>query len=251
MRKNVVPIIAGVFGSLALAVSASADFTGFQAVLKRTFDTADSNFGEDVGLVDVWNVYALFNDPDDRYVATFVLLPDFPTMMHSSDLFEAFDGKGGGFWNNVEVPPGNTPQSAGFIYNLDRPGFDNDTYITIGLKAGFPDDPGDPDDGDRASFDPEGEGFFNASGILSGSGILSDEFAFFTIPEAPQAAPVDGRVLVLQVAVLTGEHASGLWNVQWGNVGPNPGGGQTTRQWTTVPAPGALALLGLAGLAGA
>ncbi|MEE9297107.1 MAG: PEP-CTERM sorting domain-containing protein [Phycisphaerae bacterium] len=241
MRKNVLLITAGVFGSLA--VSASADFTRFQTEFKRSFDTALSNFGEDVGIVDIWNLYALFNDPDDVYTATFVV-PD-TSMIHSSDLFKPFDGLGGGFWNNVTAPPGNTPQPAGFVYDLDRPGFDNDTFLTIGLKAGF--------EGDQAAdFDPEGEGRLNASGIMSDSGELSEDFAYFTIPEAPQAAQVGGRVLVLQIAVLQGEHASGIWNVQWGNLGPGPGGGQASGvQWTTVPAPGALALLGLAGLAGA
>ena len=37
---NRLGITAGVFGSLALAVSASADFTGWQVELQGTYDTA-------------------------------------------------------------------------------------------------------------------------------------------------------------------------------------------------------------------
>ncbi len=99
MRKNVLLITAGVFGSLALAVSASADFTGFQTEMKGTYDTAGAFGGPDVGLVDVWNLYALFNDPNDSMAGIFALAadPNFGEIIHSSDLNEAFDGLGGGF----------------------------------------------------------------------------------------------------------------------------------------------------------
>ena len=56
-------------------------------------------------------------------------------MTHSSDLFVAFDGKGGGYWN-VDGSLNNIPQPAGAFYDLFSASFDADTYLTIGLKAG-------------------------------------------------------------------------------------------------------------------
>jgi MYXO-CTERM domain-containing protein len=77
-------------------------------------------------------------------------------------------------------------------------------------------------------------------------------FSYFATPDDAQTYPVDGRLLVFQVAVLQGEHASGVWNIKWGTINPPAGGALQVRiEWTTVPAPGAMALLGLAGLAGA
>ena len=244
MRKNVLPITAGVLGSLALAVSASADFTGFQLESKGQYDTYGAFGGPDVGLVDVWNLYALFNDPDDRYNATFVQAGDpvYNNMIHSSDLNAPFDGLGGGFWNWAFGA--NTPLFNGPTYNLDPPAADADTYLTIGLKSGT-----FPDGGDSAAFAPGSFDVLEQSGILNGSGVINDSFAYFVKPVHAQGAPVDGRVLVLQVAVLRGENASGVWNIQWVNVGDGDVG-QARLEWTTVPAPGALALLGLAGLAG-
>ena len=81
-------------------------------------------------------------------------------------------------------------------------------------------------------------------------GAIDVDFAYAATPDDIQTYPVDGRVLVLHVAVLRGEHASGVWNIRWGNIGLD-GGGIESFEWTTVPAPGALALLGLAGLTGA
>ena len=243
MRKNVFLITAGVFGSLALAVSASADFTGWQTQMKGTYDTADAFGGPNVGLVDVWNLYLLFNDPFDTLNAIFVNTddPNHNDMRHSSDLVIPFDGVGGGYWNWALGL--NTPIPAGGLYNLDPAAADADTYLTIGLKSGT-------FDVDAAFFAPGSEAALVASGILNGSGILDEPFAYAATPDDAQSFPVEGRLLVLQVAVRTGEHASGIWNIQWGN-SPSGEMHQVRFEWTTVPAPGAMALLGLAGLAGA
>ncbi len=249
MRKNVLPITAGVLGSLALAlaVSASADFTGWQLQFKGSYDTSEAFGGPDVGLVDVWNLYLNFDDPNDRFNSVFVLADDpvYNSMIHSSDLASPFDGLGEGFWNWQFG--GNTPLDADGVYVIDPAAGNADTFLTIGLKAGtFVD--GD----DAAIFPPGSEPVLIASGILNGSGIITDDFAFAAIPDAPQTHPdANGQVLVLQIAVLRGQHASGIWNIQWGNTDPKIPTQQARFQWTTVPAPGALALLGLAGLAGA
>ena len=244
MRKNVLPITAGVLGSLALAVSASADFTGFKMVNKGQYDTANAFFGPDVGVVDVWNLYLTFDNPFDTLNSIFVVTAEpFTSMVHSSDLKDKFDGLGGGFWNWSFGA--NTALSLGAVYGLDPAAANADTYISIGLKSGT-----FPDGGDAAFFAPGDEARLKESLILEGSGSINELFAYAATPNDPQSFPVDGQILVLQVAVLKGQHASGIWNIQWGTVG-GQGPIQTRFQWTTVPAPGALALLGLAGLAGA
>ena len=249
MRKNVLPITAGVVGALVLSVSTSADFVGWQTEMKGTYDTANSNFGPDVGLVDVWDLFLLFDNPLDTLNAIFAVQdPAFNTMIHSSDLNTPFDGAGGGFWNNLDDPPGNRPQEGGSLYNQDPDGFDNDTFLTIGKKPGF-------EDIDEAAFSTGAEELLNDSGIMNGTGVMIPEpgdpptnFSYFATPLDEQTFPVDGRVLVFQVAVLTGQHASGVWNIKWGTVGPGVGGDLQLRiEWTTVPTPGAMALLVLAG----
>ena len=241
MRKNVLPITAGVLGSLALAVSASADFTGWKMVNKGQYDTAKAFGGPNVGVVDVWNLYLNFDNPNDTLNSIFVVSAEpFTSMVHSSDLKDKFDGLGGGFWN---WSFGSNRPLIGAFYDLDPAAASADTYITIGVKSASV-------ALDAAFFAPGGSDILNASGILNGSGSINELFAYNATPDDPQSFPVDGQILVLQIAVLKGQHASGIWNIQWGTVG-GQGPIQDRFQWTTVPAPGALALLGLAGLAGA
>ena len=241
MRKNALPVTAGVLGSLALAVSASADFTGLVAEMKGSFDTATDPYGPNVGVVDVWNLFATFDDPNDSMIGLLVLAddPNSGDMIHSSDLAVPFDGLGGGFYNwslgtNTALPAGNT-------YNLNPAAADADTYLSIGFKAGTAGT-------DAAFFGPGHEAVLNASGIMNGSGSITEDFTYVATDDDAQTDPIDGRVLVMNIAVLSGEHASGIWNVHWHGVGD--GGTAAGVQWTTIPAPGALALLGLAGLAG-
>ena len=244
MRKNVLPITAGVLGSLALAVSASADFTGWKMLHKGQYDTALAFGGPNVGEVDVWNLYLNFDDPNDTLNSIFVVTAEpFTSMEHSSDLNAKFDGKGGGFWNWTFA--GNQPLDSDGIYGADPNAGDADTYISIGLKSGT-----FPAGGDAAFFAPGSEAILVNSGILNGSGSINELFGFNATADDAQSFPVDGQIFVLQVAVLKGQHASGIWNIQWGTVG-GQGPIQTRFQWTTIPAPGAMALLGLAGLAGA
>ncbi|MCZ6444810.1 MAG: hypothetical protein O6758_01355, partial [Planctomycetota bacterium] len=78
-----------------------------------------------------------------------------------------------------------------------------------------------------------------------------DNAAVITIPPAPYGAPdANGRVLIGQFNVADGEHIQGFANIQWGIAGVQGGGDVTGVFFTSIPTPGALALLGLAGLAG-
>ncbi len=197
MRKNVLPITAGVLGSLALAVSASADFTGWKMVNKGQYDTAKAFGGPNVGVVDVWNLYLNFDNPNDTLNSIFVVSAEpFTSMVHSSDLKDKFDGLGGGFWN---WSFGSNRPLIGAFYDLDPAAASADTYITIGVKSASV-------ALDAAFFAPGSEGILVDSGILNGSGVINEDFADAATPADIQVYPMDGRVLVLQVAVLRGEN---------------------------------------------
>jgi len=84
---------------------------------------------------------------------------------------------------------------------------------------------------------------FNAGGNIS-----TDNGSWYSTPDQPNVLAVDGRVLIMQLTVADDDHAYGVVNMQ--------GKDANLDNWTasgvefdTVPAPGALALLGLAGLA--
>lgn len=249
MRERALPITAGTFASLALAVSASADFTNFDVVDEGLYNTADADFGgPDVGMVNVWSIYAVFDNEFDSITAIFVLeddpnFPDATSMTHTS---LAADGKspGGGFWNWNAGD--DTSLSTGFPFDDDPDAALADTYLTIGLRSGSY-----VDGGDAASFVPGSAAVLADSGILDGTGSITEDFVYIALPDHEQSFPdKDGRVLVLSIATFQGEHASGSWNLQWVNTEAGGGGDVAGAEWTTIPAPGALALLGLAGLAG-
>ncbi len=248
MRESMLPIAAGVMGSLALTIAASADFTNFDVVDEGLYNTADAAFdGPNVGMVNVWSIYAVFDNAFDSITSIFVLAddPNFPDATSMTHTSLAADGKspGGGFWN--WTAGGDTSLSTGFPYDDDPAAALADTYLTIGLRSGSY-----ADGGDAAAFIPGSAGVLADSGILSGTGSITEDFVYFALPDNDQSFPdKDGRVLVLSIATLAGEHASGSYNIQWANTEGGGAGYVAGAGWTTVPAPGALALLGLAGLA--
>ncbi|MCH8164506.1 MAG: hypothetical protein IH889_02750, partial [Planctomycetes bacterium] len=136
--------------------------------------------------------------------------------------------------------------AAGWGFNPT--GLTHDTYMTIGNVAGYT--PAiDPRTGDPYIFgwapSPNPDW-----GDIPPNWVI-DSGAIFTIPPAPYGAPDGaGRVLVGQFNVADGEHIQGFANIQWGIAGVQGGGSETNIFFTSIPTPGALALLGLAGLAG-
>lgn len=84
---------------------------------------------------------------------------------------------------------------------------------------------------------------FNAGGA-----IMTNNGSWFATPDDAQVYEVDGKVLIGQFTVADGEGVSGTINMQ----GKNADGSNwsaTDVNFSTVPAPGAFALLGLAGIA--
>jgi hypothetical protein len=84
---------------------------------------------------------------------------------------------------------------------------------------------------------------FNAGGA-----IMTSNGSWFATPDDAQVQEIDGKVLIGQFTVADGEGVSGTINMQ----GFNADGTvwiASDISFNTVPAPGALALLGLAGIA--
>ena len=253
MKKSVVPAIAGVFGVCMFVNTASADFVMLTVELfADNWNSADAEFpgpNPNVeGIRDVWRIYAHFDDPMDRMTAIGVALDGTPMtvenvlvdgMTRGTGLYEALFGG---------APDGGGPTAGNTTgWMLNPTGLTFDTYLTINNVSGYtPID--DPKTGDPFIF---GWGLTPPPEWGEGTNWVIDNAALVTIPPAPYGAPDGaGRVLVGQFNVADGEHIQGFANIQWGIAGVQGGGFVTDVFFTSIPTPGALALLGLAGLAG-
>jgi hypothetical protein len=167
-----------------------------------------------------WRIYADFDSPDDFLVSVFGS-PDNPMSVSSSD---------GMFFNSAVANSLTAPMP------LTPAIWSNqwDTYVTIGLDTAI---------GDATGTSP---GFETEVGGLMGDFTTSNA-AWFITPVDPQgdAGNYAGNdVLIAQFVTADTAYAMGTVSLQF------EGGVQALDQTFATPAPGALALLGLAGLAG-
>ncbi len=245
MKKSVVAAIAGVCGVCMFANTASADFVMLTVELfADNWDTADAEFdGNLMGIRDVYRVYAHFDDPNDRMTAIGVALDATPMTVENVLLDRT---PGSGLYIAFGTIDG--PVSDGDVgWVINPTGVTHDTYLTIGNAAGYT-PVIDPKTGDPFIF---GWGLTFPPDWAEGTDWVIDNAAVIPIPPAPYGAPDGaGRVLIGQFNVADGEHIQGWANIQWGIAGVQGGGFVTEVFFTSIPTPGALALLGLAGLAG-
>jgi len=110
------------------------------------------------------------------------------------------------------------------------PSLEYDSWVTIGLT--------DMDDNALSQQGVDFSGFGNEVTTSNGS--------WYVTPDDAQGEEVGGRVLIAQLTVSSGDSLYGNLNFQ-GKLADGSNWGATD-QW--LPAPGALALLGLAGIAG-
>ena len=135
-----------------------------------------------------------------------------------------------GFYQNAFG--GNTPPNPALIGVF--PSLANDSFVTIGRLT----------DVDNAML----EIGIDWTGFEAGGAISTDNGSWFATPDDAQVYEDGGRVAIGQFTVALGDHVYGTLNLQGKNA--------DLSNWTatginfdTVPAPGALALLGLAGIA--
>ena len=230
MRKNVFPITAGVFGSLAFASmgsllvadTASADLTDV-SIEASPFQHPDG------AAWDTWRVVAHFDNLKDQIAA--VVGPLF------------FFTGGGDMYNQAafpNLPPNDFPSAAigGEAY---------DSYVTIGATD-FP---------HNVQFTPDFLGDWGGEpppiSVIKGSSFSESDGRWFFVGEPPEVGNWGGNVVIAQFTVLQGVgfHLEG--NIGWlpADGPPGPDIQLTPFVVDNIPAPGALALLGLAGLTGA
>ena len=233
-------------GSLCLAGASQAAVTGIEFDDGTNVDIAGTSYTS-------YSLYAMSDDPTDVVTALSGLGTEIGVnaAYWSNDVNSELDGAGSGFYNNVLG--GNLPASQELL-TVD-PNLEYDTFLTIGEA------PGDFSqvDGPTAQFAPD-TGLDMASAgpnIMSGPGVSGGQGdglgALFITPADEAGIPDDdGRVLIGRFTVQAGEHVSAGFNVDWNDfqgVGLGDGAGSGYFTATTIPAPGALALLGVAGLA--
>jgi len=207
--------LAGVAGSLAVAGAVSAGFTGLELVedFRGPGGVWDANGYGGAGLT-TYRLYANFDGLGDDGVLAVFGQPGDPALVESTD---------GAFHND---PLG------GLLAPLDLTGvgiWSNqwDTYVTIGATT---------QTGNATGLSP---GFATATNSL-GTNWSNDNAGWFVTPDDAQS--IGTHVFIAQFVVAAGEGVSGKVNI-------------LTRENETIkglmfPAPGALALLGLAGMTG-
>jgi hypothetical protein len=212
--KFMVPFVA----AAAVAATASAGFTGFS--------TSNSVQGD--GKV-VSSVFACFDGGSDTLLNVFQIA-------YTGGVGTSGFGAGN-FWHADFANGVAYSQLAGSWNPTFTPGFGPgaDSFVTIGGGPGF---------ANSTAGDPSFGAAFNTSGLVAGAGWFNSN------PTNLQGANVGGKTLIGQFVVDAGKG----WFV-FAKVGFNAGLGTPTvfgdGTFTIgVPAPGAIALLGLAGLAG-
>ena len=217
MKIKALSLLAGVGAPLIMTAVSDAGFVGLKTTMK------DNPFG-----LLVVNVYAIFDRPGEDAMVAVAGTPQNPLNVVV---------EGGVFYNS---PFGNDhAPSPGFI--LVFPSLAFDTFVSIGKKTSA---------GDTTLITP---GF--PAGI-AGSVFTTDSSGWAVTPFSPQANPFDpvnsfpgtGQILIAQFSTADGTEIHGTLLLKFISNGVQ--GVQAYVGFTSIPAPGALALLGVAGLIG-
>jgi len=216
-------IFAGTVGGLALAGTATAGLNSLSYDL----------IGE--GLVDGTYTVRLYADVDagDRLDAVY-------GNSDSGFMISMLDGAST-YQNTLYGGP--TSQNINSAFFSVFPSLEWDSYVTIGCLYS-----------DGTPFDNNALQNIGIdwAGFEAGGDVASDNGTWFITPADPQGGELGGRVLIAQFTMYSG---SGEYDMAFtaGFQGKDAGGTTWSGQgdiMIAVPAPGALALLGLAGIAG-
>jgi len=221
MKMKTLAMLAGVGAPLIATASAPAGFLGITVVGKAN----------EFGLI-VCNVYANFDTPGDIFQAV--------AGTDAAPMLIQVEG-GGNFYNHAF----GTDRAPGSALIAAFPILAYDTFVTIGIKqTGVVDDalvitPGFP------------------VGI-TGTSLSTNESGWAVTPIDPQGDPFNqnyvagnGSILIGQFSTADGTGISGTMLVQYVPFGGDGQAVQSIVSFFHVPTPGALALLGTAGLIGA
>jgi MYXO-CTERM domain-containing protein len=244
MKVKTLSALAGLGGALILSGTADAAYLGVGAQLHTTVTISGAQRS-------VWRVYAVFSNPDD-YLTSVAGSGELGPLTIQS-LNAAGTAPGSNFYQNAFG--GETAPNAEVVKKSPNAAWD--TFATIGVAV---------DDGtDATGLSPGFPTFISGNQLGPNSNI-----AWFTKGAQPQgragagtvgafinnyaATPLVGMgVLLAQLTVNAGGNVAGTFAVGVDLAGGVAGGQSIANQsFTTapIPAPGAIALLGLAGLVG-
>ena len=222
-------MLAGVT-SLLFAGAASADFAGLDYEVANSGDITD--LGGNVVAASTWTarIYATFTNADDSLQAVFGD-GDSPLMIDSTH----------GFYQNAFGGP--TSKEVNSALYAAFPSLRYDSWATIGLE------------------DSTGNALNNIgidwSVFEAGGGIATDDGTWFVTPDDAQGtAGSELRVMIAQLTMVDDgdgaidAHVFGMVSLQGKNADGSTWSARDLAFDYALPAPGALALLGLAGLAG-
>lgn len=215
MNKLMFSISAAIMGSLFTVGTASAEFQGI------SIDVIDNGMG-------LGNTYRVYVDVEagDQVNAIFG---------DSVDLLSVSGVDGATFYQNSFGGATSTSINSNFFSFV--PSLEWDSYVTIGALHAD----GTPF-GNNALLDIG----IDFSAFEAGGAISTDNGSWFATPADAQVYELDGRVLIGQFT-LDG-HVEGTINIQGKNEDLS-NWQERSISFSSVPAPGAIALLGLAGLA--
>lgn len=223
MKVKTLSALAGLGGALIMCSSADAAFTGLST---QSYNTTIGGNARTI-----WRVYANFTSPTE---GTSSIGPIGTAMtLQAQDANGVVGGGGAAFFAGGNPSP---PSQ----YDIDgNPAAAHRSFYTIGLTI--------QDQNPNPALYP----LLNvAMPAISGNTVTAaqDSGATTTTPDAPFALAGwsgQNRVLILQLQVQAGNHVKGT-------IGLNTVGSEAviTATFNSIPAPGALALLGLAGLVG-
>ena len=227
MKVKTLSALAGLGGALILSGTAQANYTGL---------STESGGVVVVGGIarQLWHVYANFNDAGDYLTGANGSPTNGALVVESRNALDTAAGTN--FFN-----PGGVANLAPYSPNGS---LEFGTFVTIGVLLGQ----NAPGGTDQSTLSP---GFPN---FINGNSITNSNMGWFTAGPVEQGnAGGDLKVVMMQLSVNAGENVRGTVNVAGVNDTGLAGGdsfliaGQT---FNSIPAPGALALLGLAGLVG-
>jgi MYXO-CTERM domain-containing protein len=251
MKVKTLALAAGATALMAAGTATASPFIGVEIDHHNTWTNDLTGQTHDV-----YRLYAVF-DTDSGASLTSLFAPN----PNAGEPVHIYTKDGTPFFRSTSFgsPTSNTVQAGDGTYNFVNSGqsgdpaggLDNTTYYTIGLENGY-----DPDFDNDASLSPGA--VWNSqwsAGVAAGDIFLqpgSGADVFFVEPGAPQSQQdADGRVLMMQLTVNQGTDIKGQINLGWNDLVFGGSGEEfVTFSTQTLPAPGAIALLGLAGLVG-
>lgn len=230
MKVKTLSLLAGA-GALMLTSIASASFTGLSIEHHANW----SNLGTDY---DVYRVYANFDG--SGIVGFWGGAPDYGPFSIAT--------KGGsnfyqsGFAGSALPQQGfNADGSPNALYAAFADDFNHSSFLTIGVAAGYSQQ---TDIGEVFQLTPGFSPSLNGTSVGGIGGVVTN-------PGGPNSMSVNGQVLLAQLTVVAGEGINGE-NITLSGQANGESFEATGLSFSTVvvPAPGALALLGIAGLVG-